>query len=287
MEAAVFQLLFHIQDAQTVGDGGIHLHGLPGFIPALLLGPGVAGAHIMQPVAELDDHDPDIPAHGQQHLAQVLGLQLLDVGELNFRQLGDAVHQQGHFLAERGFDLLDGGGGILHHVVQQGSGNTFGVHAQVQHQPGHSQRVADIGLAAAAADALVGVVGHVVGLIDHLHVVSLAAGLDGLHKLFIGHDLRPHFRGQSALRRIGRQGRGGHGGRLRCHHRLVQVGLGRVGILPGRPRFYFFVRHFTLPPNISGWAHRPGFSSQPWAQAPRTLPRRVLPRQSGPPVPAP
>ena len=279
MEAAVFQLLFHIQDAQTVGDGGIDLHGLPGLVAALLLRPCIAGAHIVETVAELDDHDADVPAHGQQHLAQVLGLQLLDVGELNFRQLGDAVHQQGHFLAERGFDLLNGDGGILHHVVQQGGGNALGVHAQVQHQPGHSQRVADIGLAAAAADALVGVVGHVVGLIDHLHVVSLAAGLDGLHKLFIGHDLRPHFRGQSALRRIGRQGRGGHGGRLRCHHRLVQVGLGRVGILPGRPRFYFFVRHFTLPPNISGWAHRPGFSSQPWAQAPRTLPRRVLPRQ--------
>ena len=74
MEAAVFQLLLHVQDAQAVGDGSVDLHGLAGLIPALLLRPSVAGAHIVQPVAKLDDHDPDIPAHGQQHLAQVLGL---------------------------------------------------------------------------------------------------------------------------------------------------------------------------------------------------------------------
>ena len=74
MEAAVFQLLLHVQDAQAVGDGSVDLHGLAGLIPALLLRPSVAGAHIVQPVAEFDDHDPDIPAHGQQHLAQVLGL---------------------------------------------------------------------------------------------------------------------------------------------------------------------------------------------------------------------
>ena len=172
MQAAVLQLLLDVQDAQAVGDGGVHLHGLASLVAALLLRPGIAGAHIVQPVAQLDDHHTHVPAHGQQHLAQVLGLQLLDVGELDLGQLGHAVHQQGHFLAKGGCQVVQRGGGILHHVVQQGGGNALGVHAQIQHQPGHGQRVADIGLAAAAAHAVVGVVGQVVGLFDHFHVVG-------------------------------------------------------------------------------------------------------------------
>ena len=159
MQAAVFQLFLHVQDAQTVGDGSIDLHRLAGLVATLLFGPGIAGAHVVQPVAELDDHHADVAAHGQQHLAQVLGLQFFDVGELDLGQLGDAVHQQGHFLAKGGLQVVQGGGGVLDHIVEQGGSDALGVHAQVQHQPGHGQRVADVGLAAAAADALVGIVG--------------------------------------------------------------------------------------------------------------------------------
>ena len=103
MQAAVFQLFLHVQDAQTVGDGGIHLHGLAGFIAALLFRPCITGAHVVQPVAQLNDHHAHITAHGQQHLAQVFSLQFLNVRELDLGQLGHAVHQQGNFLAKGGF----------------------------------------------------------------------------------------------------------------------------------------------------------------------------------------
>ena len=207
MQAAVLQLFLHVQDAQTVGDGGIHLHGLAGFVAALLLRPCIAGAHVVQPVAQLDDHDPHIAAHSQQHFAQVFGLQLFDVGELNLGQLGHAVHQQGHFLAKGVGQVCQRGGGILYHIVQQGSGNALGIHAQIQHQPGNGQRMADIGLAAAAAHPLVGSVGKIVGLFDHFHVIGAAACPDGLAQLFPRNDLRPHFRRQSAFRCIGQLGR--------------------------------------------------------------------------------
>ena len=131
MEAAVFQLLLDVQDAQTVGDGGVDLHGLPGLVAALLLRPCVAGAHIVQAVTELDDHDADVTAHGQQHLAQVLGLQLFDIGKLDLGQLGDAVHQRGHLFAESGGQVGQRGGGVLHHVVEQGGGDALAVHAEV------------------------------------------------------------------------------------------------------------------------------------------------------------
>ena len=56
-------------------------------------------------------------------------------------------------------------------IVALGGGDALGVHAQIQHQPGDCQRVADIGLAAAAAHAIVGVVGQLVGFLNHLHIV--------------------------------------------------------------------------------------------------------------------
>ena len=281
VQAAVLQLLLDVQDAQTVGDGGIDLHRLTGLVAALLLRPGIAGAHIVEPVAELDDHHADIPAHGQQHLAQVLGLQLLDVGELDLGQLGHTVHQQGHFLAKGGGQVLQRGGGILHHVMEQGGGNALRIHAQIQHQAGHGQRVADVGLAAAAADPVVRLIGKVIGLGDHLHVVGLAAGLDGLAELLPGNDLRPHLAGQSTLGRIGRQGRSVHGRHLR--HRLMQMRFCGVKIL----RRFLSLWHIFIPPDISGWGHRPGSSCLPWEPAPRTLPRRAPRRRSAPPVPGP
>ena len=208
MQAAVLQLFLHVQDAQTVGDGGIHLHGLAGFVAALLLRPCIAGAHVVQPVAQLDDHHAHIAAHGQQHLAQIFSLQLFDVGELDLGQLGHAVHQQGHFLAKGVGQVCQRGGGVLHHIVQQGGGNALGIHAQIQHQPGHGQRMADIGLAAAAAYPLVGSVSKVVGLFDHFHVIGASACPDGLAQLFPGNDLWPHLRRQSAFRCISQLGRG-------------------------------------------------------------------------------
>ncbi len=285
VQAAVFQLFLHIQDAQTVGDGGIDLHGLPGLVPALLLRPGVAGAHIVEPVAELDDHDADIPAHGQQHLAQVLGLQLLDVRELDLGQLGNTVHQQGHFLAKGGGQVGQRGGGILHHIVEQGGSDALTVHAEIQHQAGHGQRVADIRLTAAAADALVGLIRHVIGLLDHVHIVGFATGFDGLHQLIPGHDLRPHLGGEHPLRSIGRQGRCGH----RCHllhlHRLMQMGLCRVAVLfllhsrccGCRDIRFLSLGHLIVPPDISGWGHRQGSSCRWREQAPRILPLRGQP----------
>ena len=80
-----------------------------------------------------------------------------------------------------------------------------------------------------------GVIGQLVGLLDHLHIVGLAAGLNGLAQLFPGYDLRAHLRGQRPLRCVCQQCRSSYGGGLL--HRLVQMGLGRVAVLvPYRSR---------------------------------------------------
>ena len=292
MQAAVLQLFLHVQDAQTVGDGGIHLHGLAGFIAALLFRPCITGAHIVQPVAQLNDHHAHIAAHSQQHFAQVFGLQFFNVGELDLGQLGHAVHQQGNFLAKGGFQVVQRSGSVLHHIVQQGRSNALGVHTKVQHQPCHGQRVADIRLAAAAAHPLVGSVGKVICLFDHLHIVGAAAGLDGLTQLFPGNDLRPYLRRQSSFRCIGQLCCCRNGSRFLHRHRLMQVGLCGVEILfPHRLRCrdssFLSLWHFTFPPNISGPGHPQGSFCPVQAQDPDTLLRPFPPWRSVPPVPEP
>ena len=58
-------------------------------------------------------------AHGQDHLADVLGLRLFLVLEDDHADLGDTVHDVGHVFAELVVDLFDGGAGVFHRIVQQ------------------------------------------------------------------------------------------------------------------------------------------------------------------------
>ena len=175
VQAAVLQFLFDIADAQAVGNGGVDLHRFQGLIAALLLRPGIAGAHIVQPVAQFNDHHADVLAHGQQHLAQVLSLAVLDVGEFDLGQLGNAVHQQGYVRAEFLLDLGHRDGGILGHIVHQGGGDALAVHAQLHQDGRHRQRMADVWLAAAAALTSVGFLGQCVGTVDHVKIIGAAA----------------------------------------------------------------------------------------------------------------
>ena len=58
----------------------VDLHRLAGDALLLLDRQGVQRAHVVEPVGELDEDDPDVLGHRQQHLSDVLGL-LLFVAE--------------------------------------------------------------------------------------------------------------------------------------------------------------------------------------------------------------
>jgi hypothetical protein len=64
------------------------------------------GAHVVQPVGQLDEHHAHIGNHGQQHLAHVFGLAVFAVGKLDLVDLGDALDDVGHLLAKLGRNLL-------------------------------------------------------------------------------------------------------------------------------------------------------------------------------------
>ena len=100
-EGARLQLGFHRFHADALGQRRVDLHRLAGdALAAMRLRDGADGAHIMQPVGQLDDQDADILAHRQHQLAEIL--RLLGAVRLQFQpgQLGDAIDQPGDFRAE-------------------------------------------------------------------------------------------------------------------------------------------------------------------------------------------
>ena len=70
----VFQFRLELPDPETVGQRGVNLECLVGDAGLLLRWQGAEGAHVVEPVGEFDEHDPDVVDHGQEHLAQVLRL---------------------------------------------------------------------------------------------------------------------------------------------------------------------------------------------------------------------
>ena len=101
----------------------------------------------MQPIGQLDQKHPDVIGHGQDHLAQGFGL-AVGAGALAQKSyLGDPVHQGGHLAAQDFLDVLQGGLGVLHRVVQKTGADAGHVQMHLGQQGGHGQGVAEIGFA--------------------------------------------------------------------------------------------------------------------------------------------
>ncbi len=177
-EREVLQLPADRFDPQPVSQRRVDLQRLLGLLELLLLAQVAEGAHVVQPVGQLDQDHPDVLGHGDDHLADVLGLLLLDRAEGHLRQLGDAVDQEGDFVAELLADLLDGQLGVLDHVVQQGRGQGGAVEAKIGADVGGADRMVDVGLAARPQLVLMLGGRHVEGADDQIAVESRIVFLD-------------------------------------------------------------------------------------------------------------
>ena len=76
-ERQLFELVLDLAHAEAVGDRRVDVAGLLRDLDAALLGQVVERPHVVEPVGELDEDDPDVVHHRQQHLAEVLRLALL------------------------------------------------------------------------------------------------------------------------------------------------------------------------------------------------------------------
>ncbi len=123
LERQVVELGLEPADPQTVGQRGVDLPGLAGD-PFLLFGAEVfERAHVVQPVAQLDQDHADVVDHRQDHAPEVFGLRDVFAGELELGDLGHPGDDVGHVGAEVLLDALDRGQRVLDDVVEQPRGD--------------------------------------------------------------------------------------------------------------------------------------------------------------------
>ena len=119
LEGEVLQLPLDLPDAQALGQRGVDLLRLAGDADLLLVRQGAQRAHVVEPVGELDEDDADVLRHGQEHLADVLGLLLLVRQGAELGELGHAVDEARHVGPEALLEVAEVVVGVLGDVVEQ------------------------------------------------------------------------------------------------------------------------------------------------------------------------
>ena len=151
--------------------GRVDLHRLVRDADLLVGWQGAQGAHVVQPIGELDDDHPHVLCHGQEHLPDVLRLLLLHgSGRSELGELGDSVDQARHLATEALLEVRDGDVGVLGDIVQERRGDALGVHLQRGELVGDRHRVRYVRLARCAQLPLVGCRGNRVGAFDQADV---------------------------------------------------------------------------------------------------------------------
>ena len=171
LEGEVLELPLDLPHPQPMGQRGVDLHGLARDAGLLLHRQEAQGAHVVEPIGELDDDHPHVLGHGHEHLPDVLGLLLLhgprgaELGEL-----GDPVDQATDLAPEALLDLLDGHVGVFGDVVEECCGQRLRVHLERGQVVGDLHRMLDVGLARRPQLPLVRLLGDAVGTLDQADV---------------------------------------------------------------------------------------------------------------------
>ena len=150
-------------------DGRVDLEGLEGLFLLLLFSHVFERPHVVQTVSKLDDDDPDVLGHGDEHLADVLRLLLLVGGQRDFTEFGDAVDELGDLIAKNVREVAQSDVGIFDGVVQDGGDDGLMVHTEVEQDARDRDRVHDVGLTGITALVFMGLRSDLVGL--HYHVL--------------------------------------------------------------------------------------------------------------------
>ena len=178
-EGEVFELAAQLAHAETMREGSVNVEGLFGNALLLFGSKMLERAHVVQAVCELDDDDADVGNHGEQHLADVLGLMVFAIREFDFVEFGDAFDDVSDLFAEATGDLLRGDVGVLDGVMQEAGGDRCRVHLQIGEDLGDFERMDNIGLAGGAALALMLFLTECPGDADEIEVVVRPVRTDG------------------------------------------------------------------------------------------------------------
>ena len=159
-------------------EGRVDVESLLRYLDLLLRRQVTERAHVVRAIGELDENDADVAGHGEDHLAEVLGLLLLARGEIDLADLGHAVDERGDLGSEDLLDLLDARQGVLHGVVEQAGGDRGNVELELGDDARDLERMGQIGLAGHALLSAVDLRRELVGAGDRVGVGDGVVGLD-------------------------------------------------------------------------------------------------------------
>ena len=185
-EGEVLEFRLEGLQADALGERRVDLHGLLGDpLPLLRVGHVVERAHVVQPVGELDEEDADVLRHGEQELAQVLGLARLVRLQLQPAHLGHAIDEARRLLAEEVADLLDGGDRVLDGVVEQRGRDRRAVELELGQDAGDLDGMGEVGVAAGTGLRAVRLHREDVGAIQQSLVRAGLVALDALDEFVL------------------------------------------------------------------------------------------------------
>ena len=123
LETQVLQFILDPPDSKAVRQRRIDLQRLLGDLLSLGRAEMFQGAHVVQPVGELDENDPDIVRHRKHHLAEILRLFFFIVPKRNLADFGHSVDKMHDILPELLFEFQGRGDRIFQGIVQQSGDN--------------------------------------------------------------------------------------------------------------------------------------------------------------------
>ena len=183
LEREVLELPLERVDPEPVRERCVDLEGLLGLLHLLLLAEVLDRPHVVEAVGELDEDDPHVLGHRDDHLPVVLRLGLLAARELDPGQLGDALDELRDVGAELGAHLVELGVGVLDDVVEQRGGDRLLVEVELRADTGNAPGMVDELLAGAADLAAVPLLGELERPADQLAVDAGVVRLDARDQL--------------------------------------------------------------------------------------------------------
>ncbi len=176
-EGEVFEFLLYFEQAETVCQRRVYVQRLTGYLVLLLGAHRAEGAHVVEAVGHLDEHHADVGRHGQEQLAEILGLQRGLVAEYPSRNFRQPLHYVGYLVSESGCDVVPRIVGVLDHVVEQRGADGGGTQPEFRDDyPRHGYRVHDVRLSAQAAHATVSLTRKLVCAVDDFHLLAVVGG---------------------------------------------------------------------------------------------------------------
>jgi len=188
-ERKVLQLALYPGDAEPVGHGSIDIKSFLGDAPPLCFRLILKGAHIVKAVRQLDQNNPDVVRHGEEHLSKILRLAFFLGLEIDLADLGNTVNEVCNLGSEDCLQLLVGCKRIFQGVMQQTGSQCLHVQTQLRQNGGHFHGMNEIWFAGKAGLPLVNLCGKDVGL---PYDVEIRAGVVGYN--FIQDVIEPDHR---------------------------------------------------------------------------------------------